>query len=88
VEKVGQEAVLEGWKDGSRNLHEERGAVAFPLVLLPLLCVGMAPVVLEVLVVLRVRDEEDQTASLVSESAHLLVGQDHVTGGHLLLAAS
>jgi len=43
---VGQEVVLEGWKDGSRNLHEERGAVAFPLVLLPLLCVGMAPVVL------------------------------------------
>jgi len=39
----------------------------------------------EVLVVLRVRDEEDQTASLVSESAHLLVGQDHVTGAHLLV---
>jgi len=38
----------------------------------------------EVLMVFRVCDEEVQTASLVGKSAHLLVGQNHVTGAHLL----
>jgi len=43
-------------------------------------------VLLEVLMVFRVCDEEGQMASLVGESAHLLVGQNHVMGDHLLLA--